>query len=36
MFLDNPITGVGVGVNKQYREELTGIKLPLIMNLHVC
>ena len=26
MFLDKPITGVGVGVNKQYREELTGIK----------
>jgi O-antigen ligase len=26
MFLDNPIKGVGVGVNKQYREELTGIE----------
>jgi hypothetical protein len=26
MFFDNPITGVGVGVNKQYREELTGIE----------
>ena len=26
MFLDNPIVGVGVGVNKQYREELTGIE----------
>ena len=26
MFLDNPITGVGVGVNKQFREELTGIE----------
>ncbi len=26
MFLDNPITGVGVGVNKQYREEMTGIE----------
>lgn len=26
MFMDNPITGVGVGVNKQYREELTGIE----------
>lgn len=25
MFLDNPITGVGVGVNKQYREQTTGI-----------
>jgi O-antigen ligase len=26
MFFDNPITGVGVGVNKQYREEMTGIE----------
>ena len=26
MFIDNPITGVGVGVNKQFREELTGIE----------
>lgn len=26
MFLDNPITGIGVGVNKQFREELTGIE----------
>ncbi len=26
MFMDNPITGVGVGVNKQFREELTGIE----------
>lgn len=26
MFVDNPITGVGVGVNKQYREELTGVE----------
>ncbi|VXC31822.1 O-antigen ligase [Flavobacterium sp. 9AF] len=25
MFLDNPILGVGVGKNKEYREELTGI-----------
>jgi len=26
MFLDNPFFGVGVGRNKEYREELTGIK----------
>ncbi|WP_313803885.1 O-antigen ligase family protein [Flavobacterium sp.] len=26
MFFDNPITGVGVGRNKEYREEMTGIK----------
>ncbi|WP_317046258.1 O-antigen ligase family protein [Flavobacterium sediminis] len=26
MFLDNPILGVGVGKNKEYREELTGIE----------
>ncbi|WP_428225716.1 O-antigen ligase family protein [Flavobacterium sp.] len=26
MFLDNPIFGVGVGKNKEYREELTGIE----------
>lgn len=26
MFLDNPIFGIGVGKNKEYREELTGIK----------
>ena len=26
MFLDNPFLGVGVGRNKEYREELTGIK----------
>lgn len=26
MFIDNPIKGVGVGVNKQFREELTGIE----------
>jgi len=26
MFLDNPILGIGVGKNKEYREELTGIK----------
>ena len=26
MFLDNPILGVGVGKNKEYREELTGIQ----------
>jgi len=25
MFFDNPITGVGVGRNKEYREEMTGI-----------
>lgn len=25
MFLDNPILGIGVGKNKEYREELTGI-----------
>lgn len=27
MFLNNPIKGVGVGVNKQYREEMTGIEI---------
>lgn len=26
MFLDNPILGIGVGKNKEYREETTGIK----------
>lgn len=26
MFFDNPITGVGVGVNKQYREAMTGVE----------
>ncbi|WP_445710025.1 O-antigen ligase family protein [Flavobacterium sp.] len=26
MFYDNPITGVGVGKNKEYREETTGIE----------
>ncbi|WP_035678941.1 O-antigen ligase family protein [Flavobacterium limnosediminis] len=26
MFLDNPILGIGVGKNKEYREELTGIE----------
>ncbi|MEZ4854627.1 O-antigen ligase family protein [Flavobacterium sp.] len=26
MFLENPFTGVGVGKNKEYREELTGIE----------
>lgn len=26
MFLDNPILGIGVGKNKEYREEVTGIK----------
>lgn len=26
MFLDNPIFGVGVGKNKEYREEMTGIE----------
>lgn len=26
MFIENPILGVGVGVNKQYREELTGVE----------
>jgi O-Antigen ligase len=26
MFFDNPITGIGVGVNKQYREEMTGVE----------
>jgi len=26
MFFDNPITGIGVGKNKEYREEMTGIK----------
>ncbi len=26
MFYENPIFGVGVGVNKQYREELIGVK----------
>jgi hypothetical protein len=26
MFLDNPIFGIGVGKNKEFREELTGIK----------
>ena len=26
MFVDNPITGVGVGVNKQYREAMTGVE----------
>lgn len=26
MFWENPITGVGVGKNKEYREELTGIE----------
>ncbi|MFN3908558.1 MAG: O-antigen ligase family protein [Flavobacterium sp.] len=26
MFLDNPITGIGVGVNKQYREQMTGVE----------
>ena len=26
MFLDNPIFGVGVGKNKEYREEVTGIE----------
>lgn len=26
MFLDNPITGIGVGKNKEYREEMTGIE----------
>lgn len=25
MFLDNPLLGIGVGKNKEYREELTGI-----------
>jgi O-antigen ligase len=25
MFYDNPILGVGVGMNKQYREEMLGI-----------
>jgi len=25
MFLDNPILGIGVGRNKEYREEVTGI-----------
>ncbi|NJM79444.1 MAG: hypothetical protein HC854_07215 [Flavobacterium sp.] len=25
MFFENPITGVGVGKNKEFREELTGI-----------
>ncbi len=28
MFWENPITGVGVGKNKEYREEQTGILLP--------
>lgn len=27
MFLDNPIWGVGIGKNKEYREEMTGIKI---------
>lgn len=27
MFFDNPITGIGVGKNKEYRKELTGINL---------
>lgn len=27
MFLDNPIFGIGVGKNKEYRKELTGIEL---------
>ncbi|WP_348810509.1 O-antigen ligase family protein [Flavobacterium maritimum] len=27
MFYDNPITGIGVGKNKEYRKELTGINL---------
>ena len=27
MFLDNPILGIGVGKNKEYRKELTGIEL---------
>lgn len=27
MFLDNPIFGIGVGKNKEYRKELTGIDL---------
>lgn len=26
MFLDNPVLGIGVGKNKEYREETTGIK----------
>ena len=26
MFLDNPIFGIGVGKNKEYREEITGIE----------
>lgn len=26
MFMENPIIGIGVGKNKEYREELTGIK----------
>tara|TARA_R110000850_G_scaffold80947_2_gene174013 strand:- start:3585 stop:4946 length:1362 start_codon:yes stop_codon:yes gene_type:complete len=26
MFLDNPITGIGVGKNKEYREEMLGIE----------
>lgn len=26
MFLDNPILGIGVGKNKEYREEMTGIE----------
>ena len=26
MFIDNPILGIGVGKNKEYREETTGIK----------
>jgi O-antigen ligase len=25
MFLDNPLLGVGIGKNKEYREEMTGI-----------
>lgn len=26
MFLENPVLGIGVGKNKEYREEITGIK----------
>lgn len=26
MFFDNPITGIGVGKNKEYREEMIGVK----------
>lgn len=26
MFFDNPLTGIGVGKNKEYREELTGVE----------